>query len=146
MTPTGVPINYPAKQFPVPDRKDTGITANSPARLLPTTPTTLSGSTQVDESVMQISGTGHWFLEGWIGDHSVEFLVGAGSSVTAMSNSFYQTLVRGGTAGCAGTYRENIAQRQRNWNWSVGMLSLCGIVHGTTDGGSHKNLRPCDGN
>ena len=24
---------------------------------------------------MQISGAGHWFLEGWIGDHSVEFLV-----------------------------------------------------------------------
>ena len=42
---------------------------------------------------MQISGTGHWFLEGWIGDHSVEFLVDSGSSVTAMSNSFYQTLI-----------------------------------------------------
>ena len=51
---------------------------------------------QVDDSVMQISGTGHWFLEGWIGDHLVEFLVDSGSSVTAMSNSFYQTLVRAG--------------------------------------------------
>ena len=51
---------------------------------------------QVDDSVMQISGTGHWFLEGWIGDHSVEFLVDSGSSVTAVSNSFYQTLVRAG--------------------------------------------------
>ena len=30
---------------------------------------------------MHISGTGHWFLEGWIGDHSVEFLVDSGSSV-----------------------------------------------------------------
>ena len=29
----------------------------------------------VDDSVLQISGAGHWFLEGWIGDHSVEFLV-----------------------------------------------------------------------
>ena len=28
-----------------------------------------------EDPVMQISGTGHWFLEGWIGDHSVEFLV-----------------------------------------------------------------------
>ena len=73
--PTGVPVNYPANQFPVPDREDTAITAHSPASLLPTTPTTLSGSTQVDDSVMQISGTGHWFLEGWIGDHYVEFLV-----------------------------------------------------------------------
>ena len=39
---------------------------------------------------MQISGAGHWFLEGWIGDHFVEFLVDLGSSVTAMSNSFYR--------------------------------------------------------
>ena len=51
---------------------------------------------QVDDSVMQISGTRHWFLEGWIGDHLVEFLVDSGSSVTAMSNSFYQTLVHAG--------------------------------------------------
>ena len=45
---------------------------------------------------MQISGTGHWFLEGWIGDHSVEFLVDSGSSVTAMSDTFYRTLVHAG--------------------------------------------------
>ena len=45
---------------------------------------------------MQISGTGHWFLEGWISDHSVEFLVDSGSSVTAMSDTFYQTLVHAG--------------------------------------------------
>ena len=49
---------------------------------------------------MQISGTGHWFLEGWIGDHSVEFLVDSGSSVTAISNSLYQTLVRT-VSGCS---------------------------------------------
>ena len=51
----------------------------------------------VDDSVPQISGAGHWFLEGWIGDHSVELLVDLGSSVTAMSDSLYQTLVRSGT-------------------------------------------------
>ena len=45
---------------------------------------------QVDDSVMQISGIGHWFLEGWIGDHLVEFLVDSGSSV---SNSFYQLIL-----------------------------------------------------
>ena len=46
---------------------------------------------------MQISGTGHWFLEeGWIDDHSVEFLVDSGSSVTAMSDIFYRTLVHAG--------------------------------------------------
>ena len=49
-----------------------------------------------EDPVMQISGTGHWFLEGWIGDHSVEFLVDSGSSVTAMSDYFYRNLV------CAG--------------------------------------------
>ena len=50
----------------------------------------------MDESVLQISGAGHWFLEGWIGDHSVDFLVDLGSAVTALSCSFYQTLVRAG--------------------------------------------------
>ena len=50
----------------------------------------------VDDSVLQISGAGHWFLEGWIGDHSVEFLVDSGSSVTAMSDSLYQILVQTG--------------------------------------------------
>ena len=45
---------------------------------------------------MHISGTGHWFLEGWIGDHSVEFLVDSGSSVTAMSDILYKNLVRAG--------------------------------------------------
>ena len=53
-------------------------------------------SSGCEDPVMQISGAGHWFLEGWIGDHSVEFLVDSGSSVTAMSDSFYQNLV------CAG--------------------------------------------
>ena len=26
-----------------------------------------------EEAVMQVSGAGHWFLEGWIGDHAVDF-------------------------------------------------------------------------
>ena len=34
----------------------------------------------MEEAVLQISGAGHWFLEGWIGDHSV---VDPGSAVTA---------------------------------------------------------------
>ena len=95
--PTGAPINYPVNQFPVPDRGDSSHMGPSPASLLPTTPITIGGSTQSDDPVLQISGAGHWFLEGWIGDHSVEFLVDSGSSVTAMSNSFYQTLVRTGS-------------------------------------------------
>ena len=49
-----------------------------------------------EDPVMQISGAGHWFLKGWIGDHSVEFLVDLGSSVTAMSDTFYRNLVHAG--------------------------------------------------
>ena len=49
-----------------------------------------------EDPVMHISGAGHWFLEGWIGDHSVDFLVDSGSSVTAMSDIFYRTLVQAG--------------------------------------------------
>ena len=49
-----------------------------------------------EDPVMQISGAGHWFLEGWIGDHSVELLVDSGSSVTAMSDIFYRNLVHAG--------------------------------------------------
>ena len=48
---------------------------------------------QADENVMQISGAGHWFLKGWIGDHAVDFLVDSGSVATAVSCSFYKTLV-----------------------------------------------------
>ena len=33
-----------------------------------------------EETVMQISGAGHWFVEGWIGDHAVDFLVDSGSN------------------------------------------------------------------
>ena len=51
---------------------------------------------QADKNIMQISGAGHWFLEGWIGDHAVDFLVDSGSAVTAVSQYFYNTLVEAG--------------------------------------------------
>ena len=51
---------------------------------------------QTDEDVMQISGAGHWFLEGWIGDHPVDFRVDSGSAVTAVSRSFFNTLSEAG--------------------------------------------------
>ena len=41
---------------------------------------------------MQISGTGHWFLEGWIGDHAVD----SGSAVIAISRSFFNSLSEAG--------------------------------------------------
>ena len=97
---------------------------------------------------MQISGAGHCFLEGWIGDHSVEFLVDSGSSVTAMSNSFYQTLVH---AGAPLGMLEHAARTLRSANGTGIKVSgkyvlLCGIVHGITDEIPHNNLQPCDGN
>ena len=49
-----------------------------------------------EEAVLQISGVGHWFLEGWIGDHAVDFLVDSGSAVTALSCKLYQTLLSAG--------------------------------------------------
>ena len=49
-----------------------------------------------EDPVMHISGAGHWFLEGWIGDHSVEFLVDSGSSVTAISDVLYGNLRQAG--------------------------------------------------
>ena len=49
-----------------------------------------------EDPIMHISGTGHWFLEGWIGDHSVEFLVDSGSSVTAISDVLYGNLLQAG--------------------------------------------------
>ena len=45
-----------------------------------------------EEAIMQISGAGHWFLEGWIGDYAVDFLVDSGSAVTTVSSSFYKNL------------------------------------------------------
>ena len=51
---------------------------------------------QSEEDIMQISGKGHWFLEGWIGDHAVDFLVDSGSAVTAVSRSFFNRLSEAG--------------------------------------------------
>ena len=61
------------------------------------------------EAVLQISGAGHWFLEGWIGDHLVDFLVDSGSAVTALSCSFYQT--SRSTGGCPTDYSNEVTGR-----------------------------------
>ena len=53
---------------------------------------------QTDKDITQISGVDHWFLEGWIGDHVVDFLVDSGSAVTAVSRSFYETLSEAGAS------------------------------------------------
>ena len=41
-------------------------------------------------------GTTGGALEGWIGDHAVDFLVDSGSAVTAVSRSFFNTLSEAG--------------------------------------------------
>ena len=62
---------------------------------------------QTDEDIMQISGAGYWFLEGWIGDHAVDFLVDSGSAVTAVSRSFFDRLSEAGAPGrCSTTYSQ----------------------------------------
>ena len=76
-------------RFPIQDWEESANTDSSPVGRLPITPIITEDPLRCEDPVMQISGTGHWFLEGWIGDHSVEFLVDSGSSVTAMSDTFY---------------------------------------------------------
>ena len=75
-----------------------------------------------DEEIMQISGAGHWFLEGWIGDHAVDFLVDSGSAVTVMSQSFYNTLVEAGAP--VGDLRPT-ARKLRGANGSQINISGC---------------------
>ena len=77
---------------------------------------------QTDEDVMQISGAGHWFLEGWIGDHAVDFLVDSGSAVTAVSRSFFNTLSEAGAP--VGVLRPT-ARRLRGANGSQIDISGC---------------------
>ena len=106
---TGVSIVCATDSSPIPDWEVTHTVDHTLAGLQMIRPDTTYVE-HVDDSVMQISGTGHWFLEGWIGDHSVEFLVDSGSSVTVMSNSLYQTLVRAGAPlGVLGLLREHYA-------------------------------------
>ena len=101
--PTGISIAQAAGDSTVPDRSVSRAISGEDALPVAAAQTGLPidrsepvDTEHVDDSVLQISGAGHWFLEGWIGNHAVEFLVDSGSSVTAMSDSLYQTLVRTG--------------------------------------------------
>ena len=84
------------EQSPVRDEEESTGADFSPEVRLPVKSTRYEDPLRYEDPVIQISGTGHWFLEGWIGDHSVEFLVDSGSSVTAMLDTFYRTLVHAG--------------------------------------------------
>ena len=97
----------------------------------------------VDDAVLQISGAGHWFLEGWIGGvHSVEFLVYSGSSVTAMLGSLYQTLVNAGALVGALGYTSKTLRGANGTGIGVSGCShsLCGVVHEIANEVSHSNL------
>ena len=74
---------------------DRGPSATVPARRLVDWSDSVD-SQQSAEDIMQISGKGHWFLEGGIGDHAVDFLVDSGSAVTAVSRSVFDRLCEAG--------------------------------------------------
>ena len=139
---TGASIARTTDSSAIPDREDTKPVETTQTGSLMDQPDSTYAD-HVDDYVIQISGTGHWFLEGWIGDHSVEFLVDSGSSVTAMSDSLYQTLVRTGEpVGALG----NTSRTLRGANGTgigVSGCSHCMVsCHGSTDGVSHTRLRP----
>ena len=71
------------ERFPIQDWEESADTDSSPVGRLPVTPTITEDPLRCEDPVMQISGSG-------------QFLVDSGSSVTAMSDTFYRTLV------CAG--------------------------------------------
>ena len=100
---TGVSITHTAGDSTVSDRSvSRAISGEDPLPVtaaqtgLPIDRSEPVDTEHVGDSVLHILGGGHWFLEGWIGDDSVTFLVDSGSSVTAMSDSLCQTLVRAG--------------------------------------------------
>ena len=85
---SAVRITGPRKECTRPDTRSTGRSVDW-SDAIEDQPT--------EEAVLQISGAGHWFLEGWIGDHAVDFLVDSGSAVTALSCNFYQALMSAGS-------------------------------------------------
>ena len=94
-----------------------------------------------EDPVMHISGTGHWFLEGWIGDHSVEFLVDSGSSVTAISDVLYGNLLQAGApVGALQVTARTL--RSANGTGIIGVLALLGVVFGAANGVPHYHLQP----
>ena len=127
--PTGISITQTADDSTVPDRSvSRAISGEDPLPVaMAQTGLLIDRSEPVDiehvvDSVLQISGAGHWFLEGWIGDHSVEFLVDSGLLVTAMSDSLYQTLV---CAGAPVGVLRSTSQTLRGANGSPIGISGC---------------------
>ena len=124
---TGASRAQTTDSLTIPDRVDTEpveTTQNGSLMDRPNSPY----MDHVDDSVLQISGAGHWFLEGWIGDHSVEFLVDSGSSVTAMSDSLYQTLVQAGAPVGALGYTSRTLRGANGTGIGVSGCSHCVVL------------------
>ena len=101
-------ITGPRKECTRPDTRSTGGRSVDWSDTIEDQPT--------EEAVLQISGAGHWFLEGWIGDHAVDFLVDSGCVVTALSCKFYQALMSAGAP--VGVLRPTV-RRLRGANGSL---------------------------
>ena len=100
-----------------------------------------------EDPVMHISGAGHWFLEGWIGDHSVEFLVDSGSSVTAISDVLYGNLLQAGAPVGALQATARTLRSANGTGIEVLGCSRCSVsFFGTANGVPHYHLQPGGGN
>ena len=100
-----------------------------------------------EDPVMHISGAGHWFLEGWIGDHSVEFLVDSGSSVTAISDVLYGNLLQAGAPVGALQATARTLRSANGTGIEVLGCSRCSVsFFGTANGVPHYYLQPGGGN
>ena len=68
---TGTPVDRTTDSPSISDRCD-GIRM-APTQTGPFLDSSDSaGGDPMEDDVLQISGAGHWFLDGWIGDHAVE--------------------------------------------------------------------------
>ena len=134
------------ERSPIQDGEESVETDFSPEVRLPVIPTINEDPLRYEDPVMQISGTGHWFLEGWIGDHSVEFLVDSGSSVTAMSYTLYRTLVHAGAPLGTLQYTARTLRSANRTGIEVLGCSYCTVSFLGLQTVSHHYLQPCDGN
>ena len=60
---TSATAGDPTDRFPIQDREESAGTESSPVGRLPITPIIIEDPLRREDPVMQISGTGHWFLE-----------------------------------------------------------------------------------
>ena len=66
------PVDESTERSPIQDGEGSE-TDFSPGVQLPGIPTIDEDPLRYEDPVMQISGTGHWFLEGWIGTIQYNF-------------------------------------------------------------------------